>query len=527
MIEKGQFNRENVERAIRKIESLSDEDLLFITIWYYYGMSFNAGDEYIEIYEKFHDTFEIPFNIGFDDLFSRFFTENILEGDGGSEYLSEIYTAAFEKCLQENKRINDFFSKIILSKAEIDRGYQHDKMCPGIITKNFNVLPKEVRELFIKAADDEDVDIKCMIARSIIWDYCSLPTDVQDLILKRLIYDNELIREAISDTVNYRFRTLPKEFREKVIMELGYPLKIITEHFNELPVDFQNQFKKRIQASFKKGFFRFGNASIRSKAIYAIVGSFENLPEDVQKMLWLFIDDSSANVRSDLGRILETNFDKLPANMCEEILRKFSVDKNYEVRRSIISVIIRHFEKLPDDINDSLEKLAVDNNVWVRSLVAYSLNYLDHNNNIPPGLRGRLLIKLVKDDDLFVRDNAASSIVRNYGILQKETHDLFLELATTGDLEVRKSIAYAVAYYYDIEETRFLIDKLMPELEEKIGNFVKNGLSEDREKVISILENTKDKIRKEYAIELLDKLSRDDDEYIRKRAIEINKLNIG
>lgn len=521
MVKEEQFRSDDLEKAIGKIKSLLDEEMLFLTIWYYYGVSYNAGDEYIDIYKKFHSIFKIPFKNGFDDLFSKFMNEHILEGDGGSEYISELYIAAFETSLKEDKRINGFFSKIILSKMEIDRGYQVDKICPWIITKNFNILSKEVQELFIKAADDEDGDIRRGIARSIIWDYNSLPADVQNLILNKLIYDNNWVREVILDTTYYKFKTLPKDFREKVIMELGYPLNIIAGYFNELPAGFQNQFRKRIKASFKEDYVRFGNASVRSKAIYAIVGAFENLPEDIREILWLFIDDKSPDVRLDLARILETQFDKLPRNMSETILRKLSEDKDPEVRRFVIPLIIRHFFELPDDFSDILEKLVPDENVLVQSLAAYYSNYLDQINNVHPGLRDRMLKKLILDMDLFVRDNAASSIVRNFSMLQKETQDLFRELAVTGDSEVRKSIAYAVAYNYRIEETRDLIDKLLPELEEKIGDLLKIGQFENKEKVISILNNTKGKIRKKFAIDMLEKLSRDDDEYFRRQAIKM------
>lgn len=517
----GRFSRENIDAAIQKIESLSSEELLFLAIWYYYGISFNAGDEYIEIYKQFHDTYKIPPKIDFDDLFSKFYTNGILDADGGSEYLSELYMMAFEKCIQDNDKINDFFCELILSKKDVDRGYQHDKFCPGIITQNFNSLSKEVQESLIKAANDKDVNIRCGVARSIIWDYNSLPAGIQDVILTKLIHDKHL-KEAILDTTNHRFNILPKEFRERIIIELRYPLKIIAAHFNELPPDFQNQFKERIQASIRKDFIRRGDASLRSNAIYAIVGAFENLPEDVQEILWSFIDDSSANVRSDLGGMLRTNFNKLPDDMREQILRKFSVDRNYEVRRSVVPAIIEHFNEIPDDLKDNLEKLAVDDNIWVRSSVAHSLNCLDYINNMPLGCRDRLLKKLVLDDYLFVRDNATSSIVRNFGILQKETRDLFFDLAETGDLEVRKSIAYAVAYYYQIEDTRDLIDKLLPELEEKIRDIMKVGVLDSKDQIIAMIDNTKDKIRKEFAIEILEEISRDDNaEYLRRRTIEI------
>lgn len=521
MINDEQFCKEDVERATKKIKSLSDEELLFLTIWYYYGVSFNAGDEYIETYKKFHDIFKIPFKIAFDDLFSKFINENVLEGDGGSEYLLELYTMAFEKCLKEDKRINDFFSKLILSRVEVDRGYQTDDIGLGTIAKNFNVLPKEVQELFVKVADKGNEDLRARVATSIIWYYYSVPSDVQDLLLNKLIHDNDRVRESILDTIFYRFEKLPKDFRENVIIKLGYPFRIIGKYFYDLPIDFQDQFRERIKACFKRNFRTYKmKSSERESAIYAIVNSFENLPEDIQEMLWLFIDDNSSNVRSTLVRILETQFDNVPGNMREMILRKLSVDKDYEVRRFVAPVIIIHFSKLPDDFSGILEKLVMDENVLVRSSIAYSSYSLNNIKNVPSGLRDIILKKLVLDEDSFVRENAALSIVRSFGILQKETQDFFRGLAETANLEVCKSIAYAVAYNYRIEETGDLIEILLPELEEKIRDLMKTGLFDDKDKVISILNNTKEKIRKDFVTEILEKLSKDD-EYISKQAIKM------
>lgn len=522
MINEERFSKEDVERATEKIKLLSNEELLFFTIWYYYGVSYNAGDEYIEIYKKFHDIFEISFKIDFDDLFSKFINEKVLEGDGGSEYLSELYETAFEKCLKENKRINDFFSKLILSRLEVDRGYQIDDIGLGIIAKNFNVLLKEVQDLFVKVADEGNEDLRARVAGSILWYYYSIPSDVRDSLLNKLIRDTDLISKSILDTMYFKFGDLPPDFRENVIVELDYPFRIIGKYFNDLPIEIQDQFRERIKLSFKISFLGYKiKQSERKNAIYAIVNSFENLPEDIQEMLWLFTDDKSPSVRSTLGRILETQFNNLPSNMREMILRKLSEDIDYEVRRFIAPAIIRNFSQLPSDFSDILEKLVMDKNVLVRSLVAYSLNFLDNIKNVPSGLRDTLLKKLLLDEDLCVIENAASSIVINFGSLQKETQDFFRGLAKTGNLEVRKSIAYAVAYNYRIEDTRGLIEILLPELEEKIEDLVKTGWVEHKEKVISILNNTKEKIRKEFAIEILEKLSKDDDGYFRNQAIKM------
>ncbi len=204
-----------IQKATKKILEMDYEEQLFLTIWYYFGTSYNQGKEYKNAFEYLCKKFNIKYKNNFNNLFEKFTQKKIIKTDGGSEYISDLYEKAFEETLKE-KQINNLICKIILEKPKTA-----EETTPtikyGIIAKNFNILPKQIQKIFTDAAGNKNSLTRATIVYSIIWNYNNLPTQIQKIVSEKLVHDKDKnVKEAILKAIENKAKTLPKEFKQNI-----------------------------------------------------------------------------------------------------------------------------------------------------------------------------------------------------------------------------------------------------------------------------------------------------------------------
>ena len=120
--------------------------------------------------------------------------------------------------------------------------------------------------------------------------------------------------------------------------------------------------------------------------------------------------DSRADIRERrVAFRLAKNFDKLPANMRNELIKNLAKVTDIKVREDVVLAVASNFHKLPSEIQQLLYNLASDASPRIREEVAFELGR--NFDSISRKAREDLLRQLAKDDSDNVRLEVASTIV--------------------------------------------------------------------------------------------------------------------
>jgi len=149
-------------------------------------------------------------------------------------------------------------------------------------------------------------------------------------------------------------------------------------------------------------------------------------------------DQRERRVAYRLGR----DFDRMPANMRNELIKMLARTDDVKVREDVVIAIASNFEKLPQDIRVLLRTLASDRDSRVREEVAFELNR--NFDKIAPELKNELVPILAKDVDVRVREDMVATIASHYDTYPSNIKDLLKILASDRKSSVRDQVTHEV-----------------------------------------------------------------------------------
>jgi hypothetical protein len=136
-----------------------------------------------------------------------------------------------------------------------------------------------------------------------------------------------------------------------------------------------------------------------------------------------------------LGR----EFDKLPVNMRNELIKTLARTDDVKVREDVVIAVSSNFEKLPPEVQSLLKALAADQDSRVREEVAFELNR--NFKKINPDFRLELAQLLARDVDIKVREDMVSAIAGHYNEHPPQVRELLKLLASDRKGSVRNQVA--------------------------------------------------------------------------------------
>jgi|GEM_PF-6864355 len=134
------------------------------------------------------------------------------------------------------------------------------------------------------------------------------------------------------------------------------------------------------------------------------------------------------------------NFDKLPPNMRNELLRNLAKVGDPKVREDVVSAISTHFKTLPPDIQSLMSNLARDDDIRVREEVVLEIQ--KNFEGISMAIRERILKALVMDKEPSVREEVVSTICQHYNDLSAEVREQLRSLAKDKARSVREELSF-------------------------------------------------------------------------------------
>ena len=137
-----------------------------------------------------------------------------------------------------------------------------------------------------------------------------------------------------------------------------------------------------------------------------------------------------------LGR----EFDKLPVNMRNELVKTLARTDDVKVREDVVIACASNFDKLPPEVRALLRTLANDRDSRVREEVAFELNR--NFTKISPDYRNDLIPLLVKDVDVKVREDIVAAIASHFDKHAPEVQELLKTLASDRKPSVRDQVMH-------------------------------------------------------------------------------------
>ena len=155
-------------------------------------------------------------------------------------------------------------------------------------------------------------------------------------------------------------------------------------------------------------------------------------------------DQRERRVAHRLGK----EFDKLPVNMRNELIKTLARTDDVKVREDVVIAVASNFGKLPPEVQSLLRTLAADQDSRVRDEVAFELNR--NFQKIPPNFRSEILEQLARDVDITVREDIIAAIAGHYNEDSERMRALLRLLASDRKASVRDQVAIELKRNQDI-----------------------------------------------------------------------------
>ena len=168
-----------------------------------------------------------------------------------------------------------------------------------------------------------------------------------------------------------------------------------------------------------------------------------------------------------LGR----EFDKLPVNMRNELIKTLSRTDDVKVREDVVIACASNFDKLPPEVRGLLRTLANDRDSRVREEVAFELNR--NFAKITPEYRSELIPLLVRDIDVKVREDIVAVIASHFDRHPPEVQDLLRTLASDRKAGVRDQVSHEVLRN---------ADKIPEAVKQELAHLIEKATIENRER---------------------------------------------
>jgi Mg/Co/Ni transporter MgtE len=393
-------------------------------------------------------------------------------------------------------------NKLLLKLSE------KDKAAWGVaeaIIENFDNLPENVRNLLFKLSEVDKAAEG--VAEAVANNFDSLPENVRNALLFKLSEKGEAVG-YVADVIAKNFDDLPKNVRsllfklsekEGTAGEVAY---VITAYFNSLPEDVRNLLFKLSEK----------NEAAEGVAV-AVADYFDKLPEDVKNLLFKLSENNET--ASGVAMAVAKNPYDLPKNVRNKLLLKLSEkDKAAGV---VAEAIIENFDNLPENVRNALLFKLSEKDEAVEGVAEAVAEYFD---KLPEDVRNKLLFKLSENDK--VAKYIAWIVTDTFYKLPEDVRNELIFKLSEKD-EAAWVVAEAIVENFDKlpPNIRNLFER--PKQQKKLLSIIDDLSWWDKIGVIGLISNAKSKIDKNFAIRVLDKLSRDENEEVRMKAEELMK----
>lgn len=211
------------------------------------------------------------------------------------------------------------------------------------IVYNFNRAPKEVRNLLFKISERPEVQ---SILKTALEDYDMLTEETKDELLLKLA-ESRKTAPAVSSTLTLNFDNIPVDIRNELLLRLskkdiGLVALDIVFHFDKLPHEIRNLlFELPI------------DDETADYLAEALLGYFDELPNTLRNRLTakLAENDSTAWL---MGWAITENYNKLPENVRGLL---FLIAENQKAAEQVARAIKHYFDRLPSKVRKLLDRL--------------------------------------------------------------------------------------------------------------------------------------------------------------------------
>ncbi len=137
------------------------------------------------------------------------------------------------------------------------------------------------------------------------------------------------------------------------------------------------------------------------------------------------------------------NFDRLPANMRNELIKNLSKASDPKVREDVVYAIAAYYEQLPLDLQELLERLMEDPESRIREEVVFET--ARNFDSLPASLREGIYRKATVDSSVNVREIAVSVLSKDYSELPPDLQKRLFTLAEDSEPSVRDEVRFEVS----------------------------------------------------------------------------------
>ena len=226
------------------------------------------------------------------------------------------------------------------------------KIAADIISKNFNLIPRDLREeILMKLVDDTDKDVKNRAIEAL----CSNFSDTRKYCgMKELLFESWMRGLIASSGVD----------------DSSKAAYIIAKNWNVVSDEFKDEFEKLA-----------GDKSplVRNSVVTAITDNFNSLNINTQnKIIQRLAGDSDASVRANTAKLIAKHYKNVSAET-QNLLTILSKDEDSGGRASAAIAIVSYYKNLPWEVCEKLKTLAKDTSSQVKSELGRSLGWEEKN----------------------------------------------------------------------------------------------------------------------------------------------------
>jgi len=247
-----------------------------------------------------------------------------------------------------------------------------------------------------------------------------------------------------------------------------------------------------------------------------IVDNFDKLPADVRNGLLLKPSEKNKAARYVVW-VVTRNFGKLPDNVRSLL---FKLSEKDETAGTIVWAVVNNFGELPNNARDLLFKLSERDEIAKIVADAVANNF----DELHGGVRTELLLKLSEKDE--TAEIVADIVAHYFDELPNTARDLLFKLSEKD--ETAMYAAKAIANNFDRlpEDVRNLLDRLQNPLQQAVEDLSKSEEWWGGESALHLIANVLPQINSDFALKVLNKLSKSENEKVRVEALKLMKTVI-
>ena len=366
------------------------------------------------------------------------------------------YSEALKYILVENgyfTRINkEIFSRVLLKLAEKERAAGS---VASTVEKNFNDLLDDVKNKLLYTLSEKE----------------GLYSE----------YENIETKEDVKGTV----------------------AETIANNFNKLPEDLRNELLFKLSEGDEE-------ATATWYVARALMENFDKIPENLRNLLFTLSekDETAWCVAHGLEM---ANFDKISEDIRNELL--FTLSEKDDTARGIARVLMRNYEKIPEDLRNLLFTLSEKDDT-ARD-VGRALEMVNFDK-LPENVRNKLLFTLSKKD---VAIRYVSYItIDNFDKLPEDLRNKLLFIFSEN---IDSKCVFVEFVLENFDKVPKKIRNLLDNMEDCLNCTIERMADDNPLKTIEIISKTRSKINKKFALKILKKLSNHENEEVRGRASKL------